>query len=1008
MSTRAAPARGALLLLLAGLTCVLGAAAALAPVNADDPVLTWPQAGRAPESTTVPLAPYRPLELTATVPCATVAGVAAAGGGDVLRTMPAGVNAGTAPSLAVTASGPDLTVRSGSETLYAGPAGQGCTWTFTAGTSGTTLSRDGAPVAERPALAPPQVAELATDATGPAAAGLGVQLHTDARYESSPSALKIVLLVAHLLALAATLAVAVRTWTGTRPPFAARLRPTVADAVVVVVSIAWAFLGPINIDDSWYALMARQGAATGAVGNAIYQFNVSEAPFTTSQYLLQFWGQLGDALGLPGWGLLWLRVVPVALGFGTWVLLRATLAALTGRAGTRAWPAAALAVGHLLWFCAYGISLRPEPAGTAATAGVLLLVALALRTGSVGLLAPAVAVAVAGVTTAPTALVAAAPLLLALPMVGRHLAAAGWPTRVTTALVAAAAASVIVPLGMWDATLADVRESFAVHRWYYYQYSWFSEIEHYANLFGPDEQGTWGRRLPVALALALLVTGLVALGRRRGSGGPTGDALAFAWATTGLGLAAVAVSPTKWVNHFGAVAAPAALLVAVALIHGPLPRRVPGRVVAIGTAVLVVAASVAFAGPNLWRPLSDWGQAFGSHTQFDSPILVNRLAPHVGPLYLRNPLVWVAVALVAFWWLRRRRRAGHASGPGPERAVLAVAGAGGVALMLLLFAAAPVAQAPGASVASMNAAALAGRPCGLADAVSVQVPQPAAPPAGPARLTGDAREGTPPDRSPAPDGGTTWHTQVGAAAGTGSVTTGWYPVPPGTTTVLVPATGDVRPEQSVAVEAGTGPVGAPSATVRVAATLPEDKQADWTTVAADLSGQQLPGPVTQVRMIAEDRASGADTWFAVGAPQPTRAERAGQLIGDAPAFADQVTATLWPCQNQAIARHGIVDAPQWRMRTGDDMEGATGDNAWFAANGGVFTGIGRTARFEELPSRLDPAGGRAMYPWGHVDRVVYEHPPGRYDLRVGTERRWGWTKLPTIAFRDYTGRDYLG
>ena len=137
-----------------------------------------------------------------------------------------------------------------------------------------------------------------------------MQLHTDARYESTPTTLKTVLLVAHLLALVALLVVAWRTWRGNgRPVTRPRFSP--ADALVVGVSAVWAVLGPVNIDDSWYALMARNADAAGYVGNYIYQFNVTENPFSTSQYLMQFWGSLGEAIGMPGWGLVWLRVLPV-------------------------------------------------------------------------------------------------------------------------------------------------------------------------------------------------------------------------------------------------------------------------------------------------------------------------------------------------------------------------------------------------------------------------------------------------------------------------------------------------------------------------------------------------------------------------------------------------------------------------------------------------------------------------------------------------------------------------
>ncbi|WP_156819478.1 arabinosyltransferase domain-containing protein [Pseudonocardia sp. HH130630-07] len=913
--------------------------------------------------------------------------------GDVLRTMPADADPVTAPGLAATAANGTLTIRSGDRDLVTAPVGPGCAYEVRADASGTVVSRDGQVVASEPDLGPPQVAELSTALTGPDANGLGVSLHTDARYESSPSPLKVALLVAHLLALAATLALAVRTWTGTRRVFAARPRPGIADAVVLVVTLVWAVLGPVNIDDSWYALMARQGAATGTIGNAIYQFNVTEAPFTTGQYLMQLVG------GATGWGLLGLRAVPVVLGLGTWVLLRLALVALADRAGTRTGVVAALAVAHLAWFLPYGITLRPEPVGTLAAAGVLLLVAATLRTGAIGLLAPATVVAVLGVTAAPAALVAAVPLLLVLPSVWWHLVHSRWSGRLATVAVALAAASVVVPLGMADQTLADVRESIAVHRWYYFQYSWYSELVHYANLLGPDDQGAWGRRLPVLLTVAVLLLGVVRLATRRGTGGPLGRTLGFAAAATVLALVAVALSPTKWVNHFGAVAAPATLLLAVALARGPLPRRASWRLVAVGTAVLGVVAAVVYAGPNLWRPFGDWGQPFGNHSVVDAPIHQQVLAPHLGPLYLRSPLLWLLVAVAALWWAHRRRRSGRPPGTGPDGAILRTAAAGGVVLMLLVFALAPVQQAPGPSVASMNVAALGGNPCGLADAVRVRMPDGAAPQqAGLPELTGAMRDGPPPDRPGIP--GPVWHT---ADAGTGTLTTGWFPLPEGGTHLLVPATGDLRADQSVRVETADGPPGLPVAATVRPVQLPGAKTADWTDLEIDLEGSP-----TQARLLVDDRIDGPDSWLGIGAPVPARDRPVSEVLDGAPVFADQVSALLWPCQDQIVVRHGIAEAPQWRLRTGDGLEGATEDNAFFAANGGALAGIGRTATFDEVPSRLDPPPGRAMYTWGHVERVVYDHPTGGYDVRVGTERRWGWERLPTLADRAYTGRDFLG
>ena len=93
-------------------------------------------------------------------------------------------------------------------------------------------------------------------------------------------------------------------------------------------------------------------------------------------------------------------------------------------------------------------------------------------------------------------------------------------------------------------------------------------------------------------------------------------------------------------------------------------------------------------------------------------------------------------------------------------------------------------------------------------------------------------------------------------------------------------------------------------------------------------------------------------------------------------------------------------------RAGDGLEEAIEDNAFFAPNGGTLVGIDRTARFVELPSELP--GGVATLGWGHVDRVVYDHPTGLFDLTVGTERRDGWTRLPTLVGEGYTGRGFIG
>ena len=154
--------------------------------------------------------------------------------------------------------------------------------------------------------------------------------------------------------------------------------------------------------------------------------------------------------------------------------------------------------------------------------------------------------------------------------------------------------------------------------------------------------------------------------------------------------------------------------------------------------------------------------------------------------------------------------------------------------------------------------------------------------------------------------------------------------------------------------------------------------------------------------------AGTDTWLAVGEPYLAAATTVPQLVGNAPVFADQVSAVLWPCVDQITVADGLAQAPQYRLRAGDGLEGAVRDNSVFVPNGGTLAGIDRTARFVELPSALSPAPDVAEMAWGHVERVEYDHPPARYDLSVGEVRRQGWTRLPTLSGEAYTGRGFIG
>jgi hypothetical protein len=1000
---------------LAGLTVLLGVLVALAPVVAQQPVVSWPQQGRPATSTVLPLAPYRPLEFTATVPCATLQELDdRPRGGDALRTDGSG-DQGLSVTVrdgrvAITVSGIELL----DQRLPDGP----CHYRVLADAGGVRVQRDGRLLAQRPRLLPPPVAELATDAGPQAAAGLAVQLRPDDRYAGRPSALKLALLGAHVLALLATLLLAWRTWRGSDPG-PVRPRLSWADAVVVVVSAAWLVLGPLNWDDAWYALMARNAGEAGYIGNYIYMFNAGENPFVASQYLLQAWGSLG------GWGLTWLRVLPLLYGLLVWTFLRFTLATalVSGFWGgsppkppPRSWVWALL-VAHMLWWLPYGMMLRPEPLIAVGTAAVLLLAEIARRRRSLGALALATAVAALSVTVAPTGVVAAAPLVITLPWLLRLLRQRGWAERATVALVAAAAATAVVPVGFADAGLGEVLDATATHRWYYLTLSWYEEISHYNSLLLMGDTGVWGRRAPVILTLAVLALAAIGSGRWAGPTDPLRRLLLRSAITATVALALLSLTPTKWVNHFGAVGPAGTLVLAAALLRSPLPRRSGPTVTVIGVLVIALASGIVYAGPNLWRPYSDWGQPFGNHLlPEDTRYELSLLAPHYGSIFLRNPLVWLVLAgLIAAglaWW---RRRGGSTVLTVDRGLLLAVTGFS-VALLLAVFCYAPVRQYPGWTVGLSNLRALAGQPCGLATAVQVLGPSgPQPQPVGAPERSGDFALATAASRpvSPPSAGTPMWHDSVPPAraeqAGEqGALITPWFRLPQSpdsaATHLSVPvAAGTVRGQQ-VRVQFGTGDPADPRPTRTVELQLPPGAgPSTWHQLPVQLDDSHA----TAVRILAEDEVTGAGSWLAVTAPsltswQPVRTVTRGQ-----PAFADQLSAVLWPCVDQVAISGGIVQPPAVRLITGDGIPGFILHNPYSPEWGGTFVQVQANATYVQLEARIHPSGPPTRA-WGQVQRVVYDHPVGRVDVTTRTSLQPGWQREMPVTGEAYSGREFIG
>jgi hypothetical protein len=1008
----------------------------LAPVTVNDPVVSWPRAGQQPRSTVLPLVPYRPLSLDARVPCTALSALdQRPEGGDALRTLPAraGQTGTLSQGLVVTVREGVMQVRASGKALLTARVTLGeCTYQVLADAKGVRVLRDGVTRVAAPVRVP-QVSELSTDLDGqPAAAGLRVALHTDARYESAPTALKIGLMVVCAGALLVLLGLAWRWWSGLAVPIR-RFRFRVPDAVLLVVSGMWVVLAPTNFDDSWYLLMARGTHDTGAIGNAIYMFDVTESPFVASQYVLVVWGAIG------GWGLAWMRLVPLIYGLLTWLLLRLLVSSAGPELDTprAAW---ALLVAHLLWWLPYGMTLRPEPLIVLLAAATLLLADLARRRRSVGTLAAAVTTAMLAMTVSPSGLVAAAPLVLAAPWLRAWLRTAPCASRRSAVLLlAAAGVATGVLVGCADATLGDVLEATAVHQWYYQAFPWYQEYVHYQTILSFKDSSQWARRAPVVLTMAVLV--LVAMSRVRqprhahtDTADSTQRLLVHSAICSVLALTLLAPTPTKFVNHFGAAAAAPTVLLAIALLRSPLHRWAPwcwaGRGVWLsialpmaGTALLVGAVSWSFAGPNIWRPYSDRGQPFGDHSSLaqDRVDLVG-VRPKLGPVQLANPLLWIVVALVsayAVWWWRRGQDSGRGEGLNPERAVLIAGSSAVVMTTLVVFGWAPLRQYPGWSVALSVLRSGQDQTCALADYAQILLDTPAQPvPTGAAARYGAfSAPSQPLPVPPAAPGTLVWYdasthdvgSDVEASPDTGSLTksagllvTQWFTLPSeGGSALVIPVLG-ARASQGLSLEYATATGESPDVVGSVPLQLDRiTPDTEWQQAAVPLNRLGATRP-SSVRLVIHERISSADTRLAIGQPRLAGWQPLSALTTTAPAYVDQLTAALLPCLHQVGVAHGIAAAPTVLVLSDEGFGRGFLDLAFEVPRGGTLVPVGRTATTVRIPTRLVPSGPPSL-PWGRVERVIYDHPVELVDLHVDHVRRAGWTRLPTLAAKSYHG-----
>lgn len=976
----------------------------LLPVSVDRPVISWPQQPGAPTYTDLGLTAQRPLELDVRFGCADVAAAARTADGVIVSTFRPGFPVAADAGLIARVQGDRLVVTTRGETLSDGPA-TACNVAIRGDLDGIAMTVDGVVVNRLPGSSQPDVDALVSSLSS--APGLQVRLAPDDEFATSPTPLKVVVLVVLVLAVVGAL-VGLALLDRARAPGGQRWRPqlgrpAVVDVLVPLVMLAWTFLAPTTDDDGYYSAMAANVPFSGFVGNYYQLYDQAFTPYTWIYYALSWWQ------GVAGTSPVALRLPALAFGLATWFLVRAFARPLldAGPVVRRVLPAV-LGIAFLAWWLPYDMGVRPE--AVVAASVMASSVALVAAVERERLLPMGLAVAAAGVgfTAGTTGFVALAPLLVAAPGCWRVLRARGWTVAVPALLAVVAAGGVVALLAFTDGSLRDFVRAQQIFRGLQYPESWSTKIVRWNYLFSDTApMGNYAKRLPVLLTLFASAGFLLFLtaGRR---GWPA--RLRFAGLTTLLGLLLLWMTPSKWTHHFGSLAGIGTVVLAGVLVLGPglarthldRPVRWP---VGIGALVgLAVVVALAMNGANSWA--YSWMIGMPHPTE----------SPQVSFVRFGSPLWWLlGAAVVTVGLVVGSRRRGRALGPGS--ALVAVPVVATVALLVSLtyllgsFGLAAVRTAgtysPGADALRDP---LASR-CGAAQAVEASDPrtaQPLTPVSGAVQATGDAFAGgtwspsSPPpvpgvpvwgshrpgpDSAEPPDGG-----------GAGTLTTPWFALSPTTPQDAMSFYVAGRTDNGNEVTAeytlagGTSEIG----------DLGQGRDGDPVDAREWRSVALAPPPgATSVRLVVSDASDDVGGWIAVTAPVVQRWVPLLDIVppGSATAIGWPI-AFLFPCLRAPVVADGVSEPVSTVVTWGDQPLSGVADSAFLPQRGGLFVPSYRNSAVTQLSARFRDAPGTTGI---EVYTLRDPLPAGRYTLERGSTVVPGWQAPPNTTFSEPVG-----
>ncbi|WP_280502240.1 arabinosyltransferase domain-containing protein [Nocardia farcinica] len=694
----------------------------LLPVRQEQATLEWPQAGAA--SVSAPLVSYVPLRVEVSLPCATLT----SGAGTLLTTVPTASREATAKGLVVSVADDTLSVVQRDVPLLSAPVAEiaNCgAVEISSDEAATTVEFTGVTREDGTDFANtvtrdirPQMVGVFTDLDAGQLDGARLHADIDSRFTSSPSALKLaVMIAAAVCTLVALVALhLLDTADGRRarrflPAHWARF--TLADGTIIGTLLLWHVIGANTSDDGYILTMARASEHSGYMANYYRWFGVPEAPFGWSYELLAWMAKISTAS-------LWMRLPTLLAGILCWLVIsREVLPRLGARVRRNRIALWTAGLVFLAFWLPYDNGLRPEPLIAAGALLTWCSIERAVATGRLLPAAVAVLIAAFSLAAGPTGLICVAALIAGSAPVLRIIARRGRGTGVVgylSLLAPGLAAGTLVLIAVFaDQTLATVMEASRVGPLVGANVAWFDERTRWDSLLMLAPDGSLARRFGVLLMLlALLVCVLQVLRKGRIPGTSRGPSVRI------LGIVFCALllmmfTPTKWTHHFGVYAGLAGSLAALAAVAvGTAAIRSPRNRALFAAAVLFVLA-VTFTGSNGWWYVSSYGVPWWDK----APMIAGR---GVSTLFLGLTAVALLVALWHHYRLSFRPRA-NSSGNGFDR--LAAAPITVAAALMVLFEVASLAkgaigQSPAYSIAKSNIAAMAGNPCALADEVLVE------------------------------------------------------------------------------------------------------------------------------------------------------------------------------------------------------------------------------------------------------------------------------------------------